>query len=73
MISRVSVEASLFSQLIESLSTFDLLLADRYYTTYTILALLLKQDIPMFSDKEVAVHFLAYNLIRTNLARAAMP
>ena len=38
-----SGETSLFSQLIESLSTFDLLLADRYYTSYAIMALLLKQ------------------------------
>ena len=38
-----SGETSLFSQLIASLGTANLLLADRYYTTYAIIALLLKQ------------------------------
>lgn len=38
-----SGETSLFSQLIGGLGKEDLLLADRYYTTYGIMALLLKQ------------------------------
>ncbi len=38
-----SGETSLFSQLIQSLSISDLLIADRYYTTYAIMALLNKQ------------------------------
>lgn len=42
-----SGETSLFSQLIESLGTSDLLLADRFYTTYAIMALLLEQGTPM--------------------------
>ncbi len=42
-----SGETSLFSQLIGSLGTSDLLLADRYYTTYAIMALLLKQGTPL--------------------------
>jgi len=42
-----SGETSLFSQLLNSLSTDDLLLADRYYTTYAIMALLLKQGTPL--------------------------
>lgn len=39
-----SGETSLFSKLIGSLSTSDLLLADRYYTSYAIMALLLIQE-----------------------------
>lgn len=41
-----SGETSLFSQLIGSLGTSDLLLADRYYTTYAIMALLLNAGNP---------------------------
>lgn len=42
-----SGETSLFSQLIESLNTDDLLLADRYYTTYAIMVLLTRQGTPL--------------------------
>jgi len=42
-----SGETSLFSKLIESLDKKDLLLGDRYYTTYAIMALLLKQGTPL--------------------------
>lgn len=38
-----SGETSLFSQLINTLGKNDLLLADRYYTTYAIIALLIQQ------------------------------
>ena len=38
-----SGETSLFSQLIKTLSKHDLLLADRYYTSYAIMALLIRQ------------------------------
>ena len=38
-----SGETSLFSQLIKALSKNDLLLADRYYTSYAIMALLMQQ------------------------------
>jgi hypothetical protein len=38
-----SGETSLFSQLINTLGKNDLLLADRYYTTYAIIALLMRQ------------------------------
>jgi len=37
-------ETSLFSQLIGALGKEDLLLADRYYTTYAIMALMIKQS-----------------------------
>jgi len=42
-----SGETSLFSQLIESLNTDDLLLADRYYMTYAIMVLLTRQGTPL--------------------------
>lgn len=38
-----SGETSLFSQLIKTLSKHDLLLADRYYTSYAIMELLMRQ------------------------------
>lgn len=41
-----SGETSLFSKLIEALGKNDLLLADRYYTTYAIMALLIKKGTP---------------------------
>jgi hypothetical protein len=37
----------LFSQLINVLSQNDLLLADRYYTSFAIIALLIKQGTPL--------------------------
>ena len=40
-------ETSLFSQLLNSLLTGDLLLADRYYCTFAIIALLQAQGIPV--------------------------
>ncbi len=40
-------ETSLFSQLIQSLDKHDLLLADRYYTSYANFALLMKQGTPL--------------------------
>jgi len=40
-------ETSLFSQLINILSQNDLLLADRYYTSFAIIALLIKQGTPL--------------------------
>lgn len=39
-----SGETSLFSQLIQSLGKHDLLLADRYYTSYANIALLMQQE-----------------------------
>jgi len=40
-------ETSLFSQLIQSLDKHDLLLADRYYTSYANFALLMRQGTPL--------------------------
>jgi hypothetical protein len=40
-------ETSLFSQLINTLSQEDLLLADRYYTSFAIIALLIIQETPL--------------------------
>ena len=40
-------ETSLFSQLLDSLLTGDLLLADRYYCTFAIIALLQAKGIPV--------------------------
>lgn len=40
-------ETSLFSQLINTLSQKDLLLADRYYTSFAFIALLIMQDTPL--------------------------
>jgi len=40
-------ETSLFSFLIQSLSTQDLLLADRYYTSYANIALLIRRNTPL--------------------------
>ncbi len=40
-------ETSLFSRLIHVLSQNDLLLADRYYTSFAIIALLIKQGTPL--------------------------
>ena len=40
-------ETSLFSRLISVLSQNDLLIADRYYTTFAIMALLIKQGTPL--------------------------
>jgi hypothetical protein len=40
-------ETSLFSQLINVLSQSDLLIADRYYTSFAIITLLMKQGTPL--------------------------
>jgi len=40
-------ETSLFSQLINTLSQKDLLLADRYYTSFALIALLIMQNTPL--------------------------
>jgi len=40
-------ETSLFSQLINVLSQSDLLIADRYYTSFAIITLLIKQGTPL--------------------------
>ncbi|MFA5983794.1 MAG: hypothetical protein WC782_07230 [Methylococcaceae bacterium] len=42
-------ETSLFSQVMQTLSAGDLLLADRYYGTFAIVALLQAQGIPVLS------------------------
>lgn len=42
-----SGETSLFSRLMGTLSQDDLLLADRYYTTYAIMALMIAQNTPL--------------------------
>ena len=42
-----SGETSLFSQLISTLVKGDLLLADRYYTTYAIMAMMIDKEIPL--------------------------
>lgn len=42
-----SGETSLFSRLMATLSQNDLLLADRYYTTYAIMALMIAQKTPL--------------------------
>ncbi len=42
-----SGETSLFSRLIGALGKNDLLLADRYYTTYAIMALMIKRGTPL--------------------------
>jgi len=39
-----SGETSLFSQIIDTIGTYDILLADRYYCTWAIIALILQQD-----------------------------
>ena len=48
-------ETSLFSLLIKSLSRQDLLLADRYYTSYANIALLIRQDTPLVFRQRSAV------------------
>ncbi len=50
-----SGETSLFSQLIQSLGQHDLLLADRYYRSYAIIALLMKQETPLVFRQRSAV------------------
>ncbi len=42
-----SGETSLFSRLISSLGKDDLLLADRYFTTYAIMAMMIEKKIPL--------------------------
>jgi hypothetical protein len=42
-----SGETSLFSQLIKAFGAKDLLIADRYYCTYAIIALMLKKRVPV--------------------------
>lgn len=42
-----SGESSLFSTLLDTLGAKDLLLADRYYCTYAIIALMLKKRVPV--------------------------
>ena len=42
-----SGETSLFAQLMETLDKDDLLLADRYYTTFAIMALMIKRGTPL--------------------------
>lgn len=48
-------ETSLFSLLIQSLSRHDLLLADRYYTSYANFALLIRQGTPLVFRQRSAV------------------
>ena len=48
-------ETSLFSHLIQSLGKHDLLLADRYYTSYANIALLTKQGTPLVFRQQSTV------------------
>jgi hypothetical protein len=48
-------ETSLFSHLIRSLGQHDLLLADRYYTSYANIALLVEQGIPLVFRQQSTV------------------
>lgn len=50
-----SGETSLFSRLIETLGQDDLLLADRYYTTYAIMALMIARSTPLVFRQRVNV------------------
>jgi len=42
-----SGESSLFSRMLDTLGTKDLLIADRYYSTYAIIALMQKKNVPV--------------------------